>query len=127
MSARAVKITQIVWSDDFGPGELEAAENFLTLIFPPKRIGRLIQALGDAKCTTRRADDILRAARIDPLPLTNQRVRRQIEKLNAGKQLKPVLVVCTKRGSHVANGVHRLSLAFHVEPATQVPVAIAHD
>ena len=127
MSARAVKIPQILWSDDFGPSELEAAENFLTLIYPPKRIGRLVQALGDAKCTTRRADDILRAARMDPVPPKDPRVQKQIEKLNAGKQLKPVLVVCTKRGTHVANGVHRLSLAFHVEPATQVPVAIAHD
>lgn len=122
-----MEVPKLQWKDDFGPDELVAAEEYLTLLYKPKRVNRLIGALADARCVTRRADDILRAARIDPVPAKDPRVRRQVEKLNAGKQLKPVLVVCTKRGTHVANGVHRLSLAYHVEPATQVPVVIAHD
>jgi hypothetical protein len=117
----------IAWRDTVDHGDLQAAESFLSLLYKPKRARRLADGLAGSPVLMFRADDVLRAACCDPVPADDPRVVRQEKKVAAGKALKPVLLTVTKRGTHIANGEHRASWAFHDAPATPVAVAVAYD
>ncbi|MHB1950175.1 MAG: hypothetical protein ACYCQK_01720 [Acidiferrobacteraceae bacterium] len=106
---------------------VKPAGRFLALTFAPDRVQRLQKLLRHASLEPHRADDVLRAARVPPLHATDPRLAKLRGKLQNGKKLPPVLVVVTERGCVIANGDHRVSLAWHENPATPVPVAVAYD
>lgn len=66
----------------------------------------------------RRANDILRACRLDALPLDDPGVERCLRKVLKGKRLSPVLVA----DGDIADGYHRVSLAYRLDPFTEVPL-----
>ena len=68
----------------------------------------------------RRANDILRATRRDPLPLSDPGVLRDLQKVLAGEKLSPVLVA----EEDIADGYHRVSLAYALDPYADVPVKL---
>jgi hypothetical protein len=115
------------WKPTIGKASLRAAEDYLTLCYPPVQAARLLELLKDGEIVTRRADDILRACRRDPAPADDPRVKDVTERMADGKALSPALVVISSRGPDIANGEHRLSAALHADPAMVVPVVIAVD
>ena len=72
----------------------------------------------------RRANDILRACGLTALPLDDPGVRRDLLKAVSGQRLSPVLVVSTGDGADIADGYHRVSLAYHLDPFGDVPLRI---
>jgi hypothetical protein len=112
----------IAWEKDVAEHDYEAAFNYLTLKFDNKRAGQIVDRLKKTKLTSRRANDILRATGLVPLPLTDPGVRRDLVKLLSGEKLSPVLVFDQEPGADIADGYHRVSLAYNIDPFMSVPL-----
>ncbi len=85
-------------------------------------LARSLVVLKQAKVIARRANDILRATGLSPLPLSDPGVQRDLLKLLNGEKLSPVLVCNQKPGVDIADGYHRVSLAYNIDPFMAVPL-----
>ena len=115
----------IRWKKDVARHDFDAAEAFLSIRLTPETAERLVRRLKDASLTERRANDILRACRREPLSLDDPGVMRDLVKLASGEKLSPVLVVSFDEGADIADGYHRVSLAYALDPFAAVPLRIA--
>src|SRR5579872_2603391 len=106
----------IAWLKDVAQHDYDAAYNYLSLKFDGKRAGEIVERMKKAELTSRRANDILRATSLTPLPLTDPGVKRDLLKLLSGEKLSPVLVCDQKPGADIADGYHRVSLAYNIDP-----------
>jgi hypothetical protein len=113
------------WLDDVVGHDFDAAQAYLSLKFDEKQAASAVGHLRKAKVTQRRANDILRACSLVALPLDDPGVRRDLLKAVSGQRLSPVLVVSTGDGADIADGYHRVSLAYHLDPFGDVPLRIA--
>jgi hypothetical protein len=114
----------IKWLKDVAEHDYDAAYNYLSLKFDEKRAGEVVDRMKGAKVTARRANDILRATGLSPLPLTDPGVQRDLLKLLNGEKLSPVLVCNQKPGADIADGYHRVSLAYSIDPFMAVPLKV---
>jgi hypothetical protein len=114
----------IAWLKDVAEHDYDAAYNYLSLKFDENRAGEIVDRMKKATVTTRRANDILRASSLPALPLTDPGVQRDLLKLLSGEKLSPVLVCDQKPGADIADGYHRVSLAYNVDPFMAVPLRI---
>lgn len=112
------------WLDDVVAHDYDAALAYLSLKLDEKQAAAAVGRLRKAEITRRRANDILRACCLAPLPLDDPGVRRDLLKAVSGKKLSPVLVVSTDDGGDIADGYHRVSLAYHLDPFGDVPLRI---
>jgi hypothetical protein len=115
------------WLDDVAKHDFAAAEAYLSLRLEPAQVDDAVKDLRSAKVTTRRANDILRACSRDPLPLDDPGVMRDLIKVVSGDKLSPVLVVTLPQGADIADGYHRVSLAYRLNPFGDVPLRIASE
>ena len=88
---------------------------YLSLKFDGKQAAAAVGRLRKTEVTHRRANDILRACNLVPLPLDDPGVRRDLLNAVSGKGLSPVLVVSSGLGGDIADGYHRVSLAYHLD------------
>ena len=124
---RADATVDVPWLDDVAKHDFEAAEAYLSLRLDPAQVDDAIKDLRSATVTTRRANDILRACSRDPLPLDDPGVMRDLVKVISGVKLSPVLVVTLPRGADIADGYHRVSLAYRLNPFGDVPLRFASE
>lgn len=115
----------IRWKKDVVAHDFDAAEAYLSIRLSPERAKTLVKRLKDATITHRRANDILRASGRDPLPLTDPGVLRDLIQVASGQKLSPVLVVSFDNGAEIADGYHRVSLTYALDPFGAVPLRIA--
>jgi hypothetical protein len=114
----------MAWLDDVVKHDYDAAYEYLSLKFDKKRAGDIVERMKKAKLTSRRANDILRATGLPALPLTDPGVQRDLLKLLSGEKLSPVLVCDQEAGADIADGYHRVSLAYNIDPFITVPLRI---
>ncbi|MFZ0664595.1 MAG: hypothetical protein WAM97_02500 [Acidimicrobiales bacterium] len=112
------------WLDDVAEHDFDAALAYLSLKFDEKRAAASVGSLRKAKITSRRANDILRACNLTALSLDDPGVRRDLLNAASGNRLSPVLVVSSGEGGDIADGYHRVSLAYHLNPFGDVPLRI---
>ncbi len=79
-------ITSIHWEEDAAPHDFEAALAYLSLRYDEERAEKLVKRLRAAEVTQRRANDILRACRREPLELDDPGVRRDLITIAQGKK-----------------------------------------
>ena len=115
----------IRWKKDVVAHDFEAAEAYLSIRLNPEKAKTLVKRLKDAPLTQRRANDILRASGREALPLTDPGVLRDLVQVAAGQKLSPVLVVSFDDGAEIADGFHRVSLTYALDPFGTVPVRLA--
>jgi hypothetical protein len=113
------------WLDDVEAHDFDSAFNYLSLRWTDKVAEKMVAALRKADLTTRRANDILRACDLNALPIDDPGVRRDLGKVIDGKKLSPVLVVSHASGAEIADGFHRVSLAYNIDPFAPMPLRIA--
>jgi hypothetical protein len=113
------------WLDDVAEHDFAAAEAYLSLRLDPAQVDALVKDLRAATVDQRRANDILRACGREPLPLDDPGVKRDLLKAVSGEKLSPILVVTFREGADIADGYHRASLAYHLNPFGDVPLRIA--
>lgn len=100
------------------------AADYLSLKLNPKKAGKVIEKLQDAPVEVRRADDILRASGEHPLPADDPGVQKVMEQIQAGDPLDPILVVSWNWGADIADGYHRTSAVYHMNPKALVRAKI---
>lgn len=118
--------TSIRWEKDVAAHDYDAAQAYLSLRYDDDRAEKLVKRLRAGEITHRRANDVLRACGRQPLELDDPGVRRDLVKIAQGERLSPVLVVYDKDGGpDIADGYHRVSLAYRLDPFALVPLRIA--
>jgi hypothetical protein len=108
------------WRKDVAQHDYAAASSYLSIRFGESRAREASQKLRKLPVIQRRANDILRAVRRDPLPLSDPGVLRDLQKVLAGEKLSPVLV----SEGDIADGYHRVSLAYALDPYADVPLKL---
>ncbi len=115
------------WLPDVAAHDYEAARNYLTLRLDEHRADVAIAALrASGHVEQRRANDIIRACGLPALPREDPGVAKNLAKIKAGKKLSPVLLVSYGYGGDIADGYHRVSAAYLLDPYGLVPLRIGH-
>jgi hypothetical protein len=108
------------WRKDVAHHDYAAASSYLSVWLGESRAREVSQKLQKLPVITRRANDILRATRRDPLPMSDPGVLKDLKKVLAGEKLSPVLVA----EGDIADGYHRVSLAYCLDPYADVPLKL---
>jgi len=119
-------VTQTVkWLPKPGKHDYQAAEDYLSLLMPPKRAASYRRKLSAAKddITHRKAKDILRASQLPLLGEDNKHVASDLRKAASGAALSPILLL---RGDEthplvVADGYHRICATYWIDENTEIP------
>ena len=105
--------------------DYESAEAYLSLKLESSAVAKIIKRLRKAPLTRRRANDILRAAGLTAAPLDDPGVMKDLIKVIEGDRLSPVLVVSDGMSADIADGYHRVSLVYRIDPYGEVPMKLA--
>jgi hypothetical protein len=108
------------WKKDVEPHDYAAASSYLSIRFGESRAAKVAAALRKLPVIERRANDILRATGRDPLPLSDPGVLNDLKKVLSGEKLSPVLLA----EADIADGYHRVSLAYALDPYASVPLKL---
>ena len=106
------------WKKDVDQHDYAAATSYLSIRFGESKAEKVAAELRKLPVITRRANDILRATGRVPLPLSDPGVLKDLKKVLSGEKLSPILVA----EADVADGYHRLSLAYALDPYAEVPL-----
>jgi len=123
--AETTPVGKIKWLDDVADHDYDAATNYLSLKLGDDAVAKVVGRLRKAPLTARRANDILRAAGLTAAPLDDPGVMKDLVKVIEGKALSPVLVIRDKEGADIADGYHRVSLIYRLDPYGTVPAKLA--
>ena len=115
---------QIKWADHVADHDYAAAEAYLSLKLDEDAVAKAVTRLREAPLTTRRANDILRAAGLTAAPLDDPGVMKDMIKAIEGTRLSPVLVISGKKSADIADGFHRVSLVYRIDPYAAVPLKL---
>jgi hypothetical protein len=116
---------RIKWRKDVAAHDYAAAEAYLSLKLDSDVASKAVKRLRKAPITSRRANDILRAAGLSPAPLDDPGVMKDLIKAIEGTPLSPVLVVSDGVSADIADGYHRVSLVYRIDPYTEIPLKLA--
>ena len=114
----------IKWADAVADHDYTAAEAYLSLKLSDDDVAEAVRRLRKAALTTRRANDILRAAGLTAAPLDDPGVMKDLVKAIEGERLSPVLVLSGKKQADIADGFHRVSLVYRLDPYAAIPLKI---
>jgi len=106
------------WKKDVAEHDYTAAASYLSIRFGQDHADQVAAKLRKLSVTTRRANDILRATGREPLSLNDPGVINDLKKVLAGDKLSPVLVA----EGDIADGYHRVSLAYALDPYADIPL-----
>jgi hypothetical protein len=115
---------KIRWADHVADHDYAAAEQYLSLKLDEETVAKAIKKLRRAQLTTRRANDILRACGLTAVPLDDPGVMRDLVKVIEGTPLSPVLVFGSKKSADIADGFHRVSLVYRLDPFAAIPLKL---
>ncbi len=115
------------WLAEPADHDYPAAESYLGLIYPAKRVAKLGVLLRAAAVVPFMAKDILRASALPLLSRHNVHVAREHRKIQAGTPISPLLLVRDARGARViiADGYHRLCAVHALDEDAVVPCKVA--
>jgi hypothetical protein len=108
------------WKKDVAEHDYAAASSYLSIRFGEGRAEKIAAELRKLPVITRRANDILRATGRAPLPLSDPGVLKDLQKVLSGEKLSPILLA----QADIADGYHRLSLAYALDPYADVPLKL---
>ena len=95
-----------------------AASAYLSIRFGEHQAEKVAAELRKLPVISRLANDILRATRRVPLELSDPGVLKDLKKVLGGRKLSPILVA----EGDIADGYHRISLAYALDPYAVVPL-----
>jgi hypothetical protein len=121
--ARGVAIN---WAADVAEHDYAAAQAYLSLKLTAAPANKAVTRLRRVKLTSHRANDILRAAGLSAAPLDDPGVVREMIKVIEGKALSPILMVNGADGADIADGFHRASLVYRLDPRGVIPIKLAN-
>lgn len=116
----------IAWLDEPEAHNYPAALSYLSLILDPKTAGKYVRRLRSAPVTQFKSKDIFRASGLSLLGVSNHFVEKDREKILAGKELSPILLVRDAANVRVivADGYHRLCSVYSFDEEAPIPCKI---
>jgi hypothetical protein len=117
-------VGKIKWLDEVADHDYDAAEAYLSLKLDAAAAHAAVERLRKAALTTRRANDILRAAGVTAAPLDDPGVLKDLIKVIEGNRLSPVLVISAQTGADIADGFHRVSLVYRIDAYGEIPLKL---
>jgi hypothetical protein len=120
MTVAGGAVQYLLWRKDVADHDYAAASSYLSIRFGEKRAQEVSDKLRKLPVIQRRANDILRATQRVPLSLSDPGVLRDLQKVLAGEKLSPVLIA----EGDIADGYHRVSLAYALDPFADVPLKL---
>lgn len=116
---------KVKWADRVAEHDYAAAAAYLSLKLDEDAVAKAVKRLRKAELSTRRANDILRAAGLTAAPLDDPGVIKDLMRAIEGKRLSPVLVLSGKKTADIADGFHRVSLLYRLDPYAEIPLKLA--
>jgi hypothetical protein len=113
-------VSYLKWKKDVEQHDYAAASSYLSIRFGETQAEQVAGELQKLPVIMRRANDVLRAVGRDALPLSDPGVLKDLKKVLSGEKLSPILVA----ERDVADGYHRLSLAYALDPYAEVPLKL---
>ena len=120
MPANGEPVQYLRWRKDVADHDYAAASSYLSIRYGETRAEEMSARLKKVPVIQRRANDILRATQRVPLLLSDPGVLRDLQKVLAGVKLSPVLIA----EADIADGYHRVSLAYALDPFADVPLKL---
>jgi hypothetical protein len=115
---------KILWRKKPEKQDYPAAESYLSLLFSRNEVLRLIQKLKDSYVVFFEAKDIFRASGLSLLGVSNSHVKADQDKIKAGKELSPLLLMRYKGRVIIADGYHRLCAVYSFDEDAEIPCKI---
>ena len=118
------KKIKIAWLNGPEKKDYQAAEAYLALLVAPAVASQLVRRLRKAPISHYLTRDILRAAAVSPLGVSDSDEERK--KILGGEKIAPLLLV---RNPHigtvvVADGYHRLCTIYGIDQEARIPCKI---
>jgi hypothetical protein len=120
MTSTEEAVQYLRWRKDVADHDYAAASGYLSIRYGESRAQEISEKLQKLPVIQRRANDILRATQRAALPLSDPGVLRDLQKVLAGEKLSPVLIA----EGDIADGYHRVSLAYALDPYADVPLKL---
>jgi hypothetical protein len=112
------------WKNEPDDHDFPAAASYLSLLMDPTSAAALVDSLRQVNpISHHQAKDILRASGLELLPADNKHVAADLDKVNQGRKLSPVLLI---RGEPlvIADGYHRVCASYHLDENADIPCRI---
>ena len=108
------KIIEIKWLSKPEKHNYPAALSYLCLIYDEKTAANYVSDLEKATISEVQAKDIFRASTLPLVGISNIHVKRDIQKIQLGEELSPLLLVRDSNNGKViiADGYHRLCAIY---------------
>jgi len=116
----------IIWAKAPQEHDYPAAASYLSLIYAPARVQKLVRALRRARMTQFHAKDVFRASRLPLLGPENFHVKKVRAKIAAGQKISPILLVRDEANGKVviADGYHRMCGVYSFDEDAMLPCKI---
>ena len=115
-----------IWLDAPEAHDYPACQDYLELLFRPNICAEIVKKLKKAPVIQKKAKDILRASKLKKLTEKNIHVKENIKKIDDGKKLSPVLLVCVNGKLIVADGYHRISTCYVMTEDFIIPCKLVY-
>ncbi len=113
------------WKDEPDEQDYPAALSYLSLVTNEAGAEALVEALKKAPIVRRMAKDLLRASKLEALPVDNVHVQKDLKKVQKGRRLSPVLLVAGDLAADtpltIADGYHRICASYHIYEDAVIP------
>jgi len=105
---------EIHWLAEPEEHDYPAAASYLSLIYPPVLVDKIVKDLRGAPISQFKAKDIFRASALSLLGVSNSHVKKDQKKIEDGKELSPLLLLRDNQLGKVviADGYHRLCAIY---------------
>jgi hypothetical protein len=117
------------WKTEPDAHDYPAAQDYLTLLASEEEAERTVAALRESAIIHRKAKDLLRASRLEALPIDNFHVALDLKRVRKGAKLSPVLLVRGRMASAapltIADGYHRICASYLLSEDADIPCRLA--
>lgn len=116
----------IKWKKAPEKHDYPACYDYLCLLYTEEEAKKIIKKLKKAPVITKKAKDIFRASRLSLLGNNNSHVVKNLEKIDAGEKLSPLLLVRPGNAQPViiGDGYHRLCSVYARTEDADIPLQI---
>jgi hypothetical protein len=120
------KDNDIRWLKEPEDHDYPAAESYLSLLLAADAAGSRVGELRSAPMAEFKAKDIFRASGLSLLGVSNEHVEKDRRKIQAGRELSPLLLVRDSANGKViiADGYHRLCAVYSFDEDAVIPCKI---
>jgi hypothetical protein len=116
------------WQSEPSAHDFPAARKYLSLIAESALVEKLVKMLEHAPTSTYEAKDLLRASRLSLLAADDIHVALDLDKVNRGTKLSPILLVrgrfAKNRDLVIADGYHRVCASYWLSENSPIPCRI---